>query len=148
MDRRRPRKPPARPLVLVVEPHEDTRALYTTALSADGFDVVAVGDGVDAYREAFAIRPDIIVTDLPMPNFDGWQFLQDLRGNPRTRKIPIVAVSGYVESSVRDRAEHGGFAAFFPKPCLPDALASGLRLLLDDQPTFLQGAIDEHHPIG
>jgi CheY-like chemotaxis protein len=122
--------------------------LYAVALSAEGFDVVAVGDGAYAYREAFAIRPDIIVTDLPMPNLDGWQLLQDLKGNPRTRKIPIVAVTGYVQGSVRERAEHDGFAAFFPKPCLPDELAGGLRLLLNDQYAFLQGAIDEHHPVG
>ena len=76
MDRRRPRKPPDRSCSSL----NRTKTLDTTALSADGFDVVAVGDGVDAYREAFAIRPDSIVTDLPMPNFDGWQFLQCLKG--------------------------------------------------------------------
>ena len=131
MDRRRPRHPPARPLVLIVEGHEDTRALYALALSATGFEVVAVADGAEAYRHAWEIHPDIIATDLPILNCDGWQFLQDLRRNARTRDIPVVAVSGFVQRSLRERAERDGFAAFFPKPCLPDELAAGLRQVLD-----------------
>src|SRR5687767_718879 len=71
MERRRPRNPPARPLVLVIEGHEDTRALYALALSADGFDVVALEDENEASTRAWEIHPDIIVTDLPMPTFDG-----------------------------------------------------------------------------
>jgi two-component system cell cycle response regulator DivK len=131
MDRRRPRKPPTRPLVLIVESHEDTRMLYELALPAMGFDVVAARDGDDPYRRAWETHPDIIVTDLPMPNDNGWQFLRDLRQDPRTRDIPMIAVTAYVQRSVRERAERDGFAAFFPKPCLPDELASGIRQILD-----------------
>ena len=131
MDRRRPRHPPTRPLVLIVEGHEDTRVLYALALSATGFEVVAVADGTETFRHAWQIHPDVIVTDLPMPSCDGWQFLHDLRRNARTRDIPVVAVSGFVQRSLRERAERDGFAAFFPKPCLPDELAAGLRQVLD-----------------
>jgi two-component system cell cycle response regulator DivK len=131
MDRRRPRNPPTRPLVLVVEGHEDTRELYTLALSASGFEVTTIVDGAEAYRRAWELHPDIIVTDLPMPNRDGCQFLQDLRQDPHTRDIPVVAVSGHVQRSVRERAERDGFAAFLPKPCLPDELAEGLRQVLN-----------------
>jgi two-component system, cell cycle response regulator DivK len=130
-DRRRPRNPPPRPLVLIVEGHEDTRAMYALALSAMGFDVVAAQDDADAYRRAWEVHPDIIVTDLPTPNQDGWQFLHDLKQNPRTRDIPLVAVSGHAQRSPRERAEHDGFAAFFLKPCPPDELAAGLRHVLD-----------------
>ena len=133
MDRRRPRNPPTQPLVLIVEGHEDTRALYALALSAMGFNVVAEPDGAAAFRRAWQLHPDIIVTDLALPNYDGWQFLQDVKNDARTRDIPVVAVSGYVQRSVRDRAERDGFAAFFPKPCLPDALAEGLRHVLAGQ---------------
>jgi two-component system cell cycle response regulator DivK len=133
MDRRRPRNPPVRPLVLLVEGHEDTRALYALALAANGFDVVAVQDGDEGCTRAWEIHPDIIVTDLPMPSDDGWRFVQDLKQNPRTRAIPVVAVSGYVQQSLCERAERDGFAAFFPKPCLPDELAAALRHVLNAQ---------------
>jgi two-component system, cell cycle response regulator DivK len=133
VDRRRSRHAPTRPLVLIVEEHEDTRALYSLALSANGFDVVAAADGAEVCERAWAIHPDIIVTDLPMPGYDGWQFLHDLKQNPRTRDIPVVAVSSFVQHSLRERAQREGFAAFFPKPCLPDELAAGLRYVLDGQ---------------
>lgn len=133
MDRRHPRNPPTRPLVLVVEGHEDTRAMYALALSALGFEVVVAQDDSDAYRRAWEIHPDIIVTDLPMPNYEDWQFLQALKQDARTRDIPVVAVSGYIDRSLRERAERDGFDAFFPKPCLPDELASRLRHMLDEK---------------
>jgi CheY-like chemotaxis protein len=105
--------------------------LYAEALSAMGFEVVAANDGTEASRRAWEIRPDVIVTELPMPHYDGWQFLQDLKQNPRTRNIPLVAVTQYVQQSVRERVERDGFAAFFPKPCLPEELAAGLRQVLN-----------------
>jgi two-component system, cell cycle response regulator DivK len=131
MHRGHPRNPPARPLVLLVAGHDDTRAMYAFALSATGFDVVAVQDSGEAFRSAGEIHPDIIVADLPMPNHDGCQFVETLKQSPRTRGIPIVAISGYVQRSVEERVEREGLAAFFPKPCLPDELATGLRRVLD-----------------
>ena len=129
MDNRRPRIPPSRPLVLIVEGHDDTRALYAIALSAMGFDVIPTRDGTEASRRAWEMRPDIIVTDHPMPTDDGRQCLRDVRANPRTRDIPVVAVSD-AQRSLRERAERDGFAAFFPKPCPPGELAAGLRQVL------------------
>ena len=105
MDRRRPWNPPTRPLVLIVDGHDDTRALYALALTASGFDVVAVKNSGDACGRALQVHPDIIVADLPMPNHDGWQFLEDLKQNPGTRSIPVVAMSGYVHPSVNERAD-------------------------------------------
>jgi CheY-like chemotaxis protein len=129
MDRRHPRNPPTRPLVLVVAGHEDTRTLYALALSADGFEVVPLADGAEAFDRAWKIHPDIIVIDLPMPNCDGSDFLHALNQNPRTRNIPVVGVSGDVRRSPGERG--CAFAAFFLKPCLPDTLAAGLRQVLD-----------------
>jgi len=131
MDRRRPRNPPVRPLVLIVEGHDDTRALSALALSAMGFDVIPTRDGTEAFRRACDLHPDIIVTDLPTPFADDWQWLRDLRENPVTRDIPVVGVSGYARRSPWEDAECDGFAAFLPKRCLPDELAAGLRRVLD-----------------
>lgn len=128
MDRRRLQG--SRPVVLLVEGHLDTLALYALALSATGFDVIPSTSGTEASRQALAIRPDIIVTDLPMPDYDGWQFLQDLKHDSRTCDIPVVAVSAHLRRSLREGAKRYGFAAFFPKPCPPDELAEGLRQVL------------------
>ena len=78
-------------------------------------------------------QPDLILLDIHLPDINGAAVLARLKARPRTRDIPVVAVSGYVQRSRRERAERDGFAAFFPKPCLPDELAAGLRQLLDAQ---------------
>ncbi|PYR64209.1 MAG: hypothetical protein DMF91_01065, partial [Acidobacteria bacterium] len=64
MERRRPRNPPTRPLVLIVDSHDDSRALYALALSGMGFDVVPASDSEDGYYRAWTTHPDIIVTEL------------------------------------------------------------------------------------
>jgi len=130
MDRRTLRHAPTRPIVLIVEGDEDTRAMYAFALSASGFDIIAVKDGGEAYVRALQIHPDLIVADLPMPNHDGRRLLENLKQNSRTRDIPFVAMSADVQPS-DERVDREGFAAFFPKPSFPDELAAVLRSVLD-----------------
>ena len=115
MERRHPRSVAARPLVLIVEGHEDTRALYAIGLSSMGFEV------------------DIIVTDLALRQDDGWDLLHDLKQDPRTRDIPVVVITSDGQPVVRERVERERGAACLLKPCLPDALAVELRHVLTEQ---------------
>lgn len=131
MDRRRPRNIPSRPLVLVVDDHDDTRELYVQGLVAFGFDAIAAADSEQAYRRAWDVHPDIVVTDLTLGGGDGWQLLHDLKREARTREIPVVLLTGHPEPSLRERAQHEGCAGFFVKPCLPDQLATELRHVLE-----------------
>jgi CheY-like chemotaxis protein len=138
MDRRRPRHPPTRPLVFIVDGHQDIRELYTGALPALGFDVMAVADSAEAYSRAWESHPDIIVTELALPHRDGWELLRNLKNDPRTRDIPVVVLTGDGEQPVRSRAAHEDCAAFFAKPCPPEHLAIELWHLLNRQTS------DEH----
>jgi len=139
MDRRRPRRPPLRPLVLIVDHQEDTRAHYALALTALGFEVVTAREDDDPCRRAWELHPDIIVTAVPEPIPESietsidepWHLLRDLRQTARTREIPVVAVSGHVSRSVVERAEREGLAAFLTQPCMPQELASTLRQVLE-----------------
>ena len=131
MDRRRPRNIPARPLVLVVDDHHDTREMYVQGLVAFGFDAISAADSDQAYRRAWDFHPDVVVTDLTLPGGDAWQLIHDLKREARTREIPVVLLTGHHESSLRERAEHEGCAGFFVKPCLPDELATELRHVLE-----------------
>jgi CheY-like chemotaxis protein len=112
-----------RPLVLLVEGHEDTRGMYAFGLSAGGFDVIAAQAGFEVYARAWEIHPDVIVADVSTPRPGGWAFLHVLKQDALTRDIPVVVLSGFGERSLRECAT---FAAVFPKPCLPDTLATGL----------------------
>lgn len=131
MDRRRPRNRTTRPLVLIVDDHDDTRELYVQGLGWFDFDVIGVADGPQACRRAWEFHPDIVVTDLTLRGGDGWQLIHDLQRDARTRDIPIVLLTGHSAPSLRERAEREGCAGFFVKPCLPDELAAELRNVLD-----------------
>jgi CheY-like chemotaxis protein len=131
MNRRRPRSIPFRPLVLIVDDHDDTRELYVTSLTALGFEAIAAADCAQASRRAWESRPDIVVTDLTLSGGDGWQLIQDLKHEARTRHIPVVLLTGQADPQLRERADRESCAAFFVKPCLPDELAAELRHVLD-----------------
>jgi CheY-like chemotaxis protein len=124
-----------RPLVLIVDVHEDTREMYALALESLGFETITEPDGAAAYSRAWLTHPDIIVTEVSLPEVDdwtsnGWNLVRDLKGHPRTRGIPIVVLTAHEQPAVRARAEHEGCATVLIKPCLPEQLASALRALL------------------
>jgi CheY-like chemotaxis protein len=131
MDRRRPRNPPSRPLVLVVDDHDDTRELYVQSFVLFGFEAIGAADRDEAYRRAWESHPEIVVTDLTLRDGDGWQLVEELKREPRTGDIPVVVLTGHAAPSLRERAEHEGCAGFLLKPCLPDELATELRHVLD-----------------
>ena len=133
MERRRARRPPQRPLVLVVDADGDTRELYAMALRSFGFETDTASDVADAYLRAWTTHPDVIATEIWLPADDGWSFIRDLKRDARTRDIPIVVVTSQDYASVRERAEREACTAFLAKPCLPDDLATTLRGALNVQ---------------
>ena len=134
MDRRRPRNTPSRPLVIVVDDHDDTRELYAVGLSALGFEAITAAECAQASRRAWESHPDIVVTDVTFKGGDGWQLVRDLKGQARTRDIPVVLLTGCNSPALRERAEREGCAAFLVKPCPPDELAIELRRGLGPTP--------------
>lgn len=115
--------------VLVVDDHEDTRQMSLIVLRSQGFDPSAAESGAAAFERAVAEQPDVIVTDLAMPDGDGWDLISKLSSDPRTQAIPVVMLTACATEVVRQRAEREGLAAFFFKPCPPDVLAAELRRL-------------------
>ena len=118
------------PVVLVVDDHEDTRQMSLLVLRSQGFSATAAVGGEAGFACACEQRPDVIVTDLAMPDLDGWDFLHRLSADPRTRQIPVVMLTACGTENVRQRAREEGVAAFFFKPCAPDVLAAELRRLV------------------
>jgi two-component system, cell cycle response regulator DivK len=118
------------PVVLVVDDHEDTRQMSLIVLRSQGFSATAAVGGEAGFACASEQQPDVIVTDLAMPGGDGWEFVQRLASDPRTKDIPVVMVTACGTDAVRERARQEKLAAFFFKPCAPDVLAAELRRLV------------------
>ena len=123
--------PREHPLVLVVEDYQDAREMYAAYLQFSGFDVAEAANGVDAVAKTRELLPDIVLMDLALPQMDGWEATRQLKGDPATRHIPIVALTGHALAGHAEGARQAGCDAFVTKPCLPDALVAEIRRLLD-----------------
>jgi two-component system, cell cycle response regulator DivK len=123
-----------RQLVLVVEDYQDAREMYAAYLQFSGFDVAEAGNGVEAVEKTAELLPDIVLMDLALPRMDGWEATRRLKADPRTRHIPVVALTGHALAGHADGAREAGCDAFVTKPCLPDALVAEIRRLLDRPP--------------
>jgi two-component system cell cycle response regulator DivK len=120
---------PKHPCVLLVDDYLDARQMYTTYLEYCGFAVVQAANGVEALREAVESKPDIILMDLSLPVMDGWEATRQLKADPRTAGIPVVALTGY-SLNKSDGAKEVGCEAFLTKPCLPEDLVQEIRRVL------------------
>jgi CheY-like chemotaxis protein len=122
----------ARPaLVLVVDDSADTRHLYATHFRHRGFRALTAADGDTAIDTATHREPDLIVMDLAMPRVSGISAAHHLKHNPRTRKIPIILLTGYGHRAIHEGALEMGVDLLLTKPCLPENLEHEVRQLLD-----------------
>jgi CheY-like chemotaxis protein len=106
------------PHVLLVEDDPDTREMYSEYLSYSGLHVTEARTGWRALESVRRERPDIVVTDLAMPEMDGRELSRRLRANHATSDLPIIAVSGQLAPGERI----AGADVVLEKPCEPDHL--------------------------
>jgi two-component system, cell cycle response regulator DivK len=104
--------------VLLVEDDRDTREMYLEYLSYSGMVVTEAATGRRALERVAEHRPDIVVTDIAMPEMDGLELSRRLRAEATTRDVPIIAVSGQAS----ERAREAGANVVLEKPCEPDKL--------------------------
>ena len=119
------------PLILLAEDFEDARELYRDYLEFSGFSVKTANNGREAIDQAVALQPDIILMDASMPVLDGWQATRELKNNPATHHIPVLALTAHAFDDARHQAAAVGCDGFVTKPCLPDDLVSKVRAFLD-----------------
>ena len=115
------------PLVLLAEDFEDARELYRDYLEFSGFAVQTASNGKDAVEQAIALQPDVILMDASMPVLDGWQATRELKANPVTQHIPVLALTAHAFDDARRQASEVGCDGFVTKPCLPDDLVARVR---------------------
>ena len=125
--------PDSRPLVLVVEDYADAREMYAAYLVFSGYRVAEATNGLEAIEKAVELSPDIILMDLALPRMDGWEATRRLKGDERTRHIPIVALTGHALAGHAEGARRAGCDSFVTKPCLPDALVAEIHRMLAER---------------
>jgi two-component system, cell cycle response regulator DivK len=118
------------PLVLVVDDYRDARELYIESLLVAGYRVAEASDGHQAVERARALLPDVVLMDLSLPGKDGWQATRELKADPATRHIQVIALTGHGHIAAQAAAADAGCDAFLMKPCLPDALVAEVKARL------------------
>ncbi len=121
-----------RPLILLVEDHDEIRSLLEFALQREGWDVVTARNGIDAIATLASSLPNVILLDLEMPGMDGWGVLARRAVEPAWRRIPVIAMSAaeaYASAILELGAE-----AFLAKPFTIDKLLAALQSVRDGLP--------------
>jgi two-component system, chemotaxis family, chemotaxis protein CheY len=115
--------------ILVIEDEPETRRMLKETLAGAGYQVAAAADGQEASAAFRANAPDLVVTDIYMPNKDGLEVIMELRARfPRTR---IIAISGQVTTkNMLPVASTLGAARAIPKPFTPDELLQAVQEVL------------------
>lgn len=133
-----------RPLILIVEDHEDTRFLLSFVMEQCGFRVIQALDGVEAVHAAEKTRPDLILMDTNLPRVDGLMATRAIRNG--LHDVPIVFISGHAEPEARAAAIATGGNEYFVKPInlkeleivVKKQLADNNRLGVELLPIFYQ----------
>ena len=115
--------------VLLVEDHTDTRELIALLLNMEGYAVATAEDGQQGITQASLQRPDIIVTDINMPNLTGTEMIKRLRNLPDFSNLPIVVLTAYGNDIARGALTSGATQAL-AKPVDFDLLVRTIKDLL------------------
>jgi signal transduction histidine kinase len=110
--------------VLIVEDSPDTLLLLGTLFRREGAKVTTAASATEALERAVDRRPHLIISDIGMPDVDGYQLLEQLRILPGFKDVPAIAISGYASEEDKDRAVGAGYVALVPKPVDIDLLFS------------------------
>ena len=102
--------------ILLVEDNPANQLLAAAVLERDGFEVVVVESAVDALTAIAFRTPDLILMDIQLPEVDGLTLTRQLKADPSTAAIPIVAMSAHAMTVDRDNALEAGCAGFITKP--------------------------------
>ena len=112
-------------VILVVDDSAYVRRMIRFALAQQPYRIIEASDGVDALKCMQENQVDLVITDLKMPNMDGFDLIRHLRGDEKTELLPIIMLTGESDDKMREEARNAGVSAFIVKPFVPEQI-SGL----------------------
>ena len=132
---------PADKLVLIVDDDESVRELIEFIVKKEGFRTEKASDGEEALTKARSVNPDLMLLDLMLPKFGGFEILRELQGD-ETGGIPIVIITGrYTDRSTSDMIkQEPNVKDFIEKPVKPQILTALIHKILRTQPPIKRAA--------
>lgn len=116
--------------ILVVEDDLLNRMYYCEVLKRGGFEVAEVDDGARVMERARAVKPDLVIMDINLPNVSGIELIEQLRREPSFSGLPVLAITAYVGKIEERRIREAGASDFLAKPVTIERLTTTIESLL------------------
>ena len=123
----------ANELILIVEDNEKNLKLVRDVLQYKGYQTIEAGTGEEGVRLARARIPDLVLMDIQLPGMDGIRALGELRADPTTRAIPVIAVTASAMTHDRKKILAAGFDGYQSKPIKVKEFIDAVREMLDQR---------------
>ena len=122
------------PKILLVEDNEMNRDMLSRRLQRKGYDVVIATDGQQAVAMATSESPALILMDMSLPIFDGWEATRRIKAADETRKIPVIALTAHAMAGDREKSLEAGCDDYDTKPIELPRLLEKMEALLNRTP--------------
>jgi CheY-like chemotaxis protein len=116
--------------LLLVEDNEESRDGLSRHLRRKGFEVLVAADGRQGLDAARTAAPDLVLMDMSLPVLDGWEATRQLKADPQTRHIPVIALTAHAMAGDREKALAAGCDDYDTKPVEIPRLLGKIQTLL------------------
>ena len=120
----------SRPVIVVADDDRDTRELYRACFDMSGYHTAEAANGSQALMMTRRLLPDVLLTDLVLPDIDGFSVARELKADPATAGVRVILVTGYASPDLDRRAADAGIERALLKPCLPQTMLRAIRRAL------------------
>lgn len=118
--------------ILVIEDQSDNLQILRDLLASAGYGMIEAVTGHEGVALAERDHPDLILMDIQLPDFDGYEATRRIKANSALRRIPVIAVTSYALSGDELKAMEAGCDAYVAKPFSPRELLATIREFLED----------------
>ena len=115
--------------ILAIDDSRTIRSLLTMTLEGAGFRVTTAVDGVDGVNKFHEEHADLVITDVNMPNKDGFGVIEDIRASDSNRGVPVLVLTTESGPALKERARKAGATGWIVKPFEDESLVSIIRRL-------------------
>ena len=116
--------------ILLVEDNEMNRDMLSRRLTRNGYEVVIAVNGQEGVDLATSSKPDLILMDMSLPVLDGWEATRQVKANPATKGIPVIALTAHAMVQDKEKALAAGCDEFDTKPVELPRLLEKIKALL------------------
>lgn len=118
-------------MALIIEDNEDNQVLTAALLERGGYATCTAATGIEGVEMALALRPDLIILDIQLPDIDGTEVLRRIRAAETGGRIPVIAMTSYAMTGDRERLLEAGCTGYIEKPIDPHRVLGQIRAILE-----------------